>query len=121
MSDTPKTYSDAERAAFLSGWLKSVKPANPPKPSAVERIGEWRHELVAAVRQGYTWRQLAREVAAKPEIGLTVSGTYLKKCVHDAFVAAKETPPPELRGKRHRKAKKLAAKPVSSVGKAAGA
>ncbi len=121
MSDTPKLLSDAERAAFLSSYLKSVKPANPPKTSAVDRISQWRHDLVGAARQGYTWRQLAREVASKPEIGLDISGDYLKKCVRDAFAAAKESFPPELRISRHHRSKKVPSKPAAPVAKAAGA
>jgi hypothetical protein len=114
MSDDPKTPTRDQRKAAITSWLSSIPPAHPTKPTLVDRVAPWRLELAEAVAAGYSWTQLAKHVANRPEIGVNVTGDYLKQCVHQAFIQAKETPPAATRTARRAK-KKSAAKPVAAA------
>jgi hypothetical protein len=120
MSDTPiATFTDSDRDDLFAGWLKPLRPARPPRVTLVARIAPWRHHFTKAIEAGFTWDQLAREVATKPEIGVTVSGSHLKKCVSEAYLLAGESL--DGRGQRHRRHRRKERNGAVTTGKAAGA
>jgi hypothetical protein len=112
MSDTPvKELTDTERAALFTTWLKPLAPDKPPRESIVAKIAPWRHQFIEARQQGFSWAQLAKEVASKSEIGLKISPGHLKNCVAAAYEMAGEKMAngKEKTRKRHRNKKPAAA------------
>jgi hypothetical protein len=104
MSETPTTtLTDTDRSRLFDTWLKPVKPAKVRAETIAEKLAPWRHQFVDAIAAGYTWKQLAIEIATKPEIGLTLSATHLKNSIYAAFAAAGETVPGQSKAKRRHK------------------
>jgi hypothetical protein len=97
MSDTSNELSAEQRKAAFATWLKPLQPANPTRNTMLTRVAPWRHEFAEAIAAGYTWPQLAKEIAPKPEIGVKTSGDHLRKSVLKAFKDAKEPLPPGIR------------------------
>jgi hypothetical protein len=101
MSDTSTaTLTDADRDRVFGAWLKPIKPAKSHKETVPEKLTPWRHQFVGAIAAGYTWEQLATEVATKPEIGMKISAKHLKNSIYAAFKAAGETMPGQTKAKR---------------------
>lgn len=109
MSDTQDPMSIEERRAVFAAWLKPM----PTRITIMDRIAPWRHQFAKANAAGYTWDQLAKEIATKPEIGVQITGNHLKKCVHLAFRAANERSPNAAKRKRRPRAKpSVVAEPI---------
>lgn len=106
MAETPEIITDEQRKATFATWISTHKPEKPPRQTLITRVAPWRHEFIAAIAQGYSWDQLAKEIAPKPEIGINVTGAHLKRCVYRAFAAAKELVP----GGRKERARKRRSK-----------
>lgn len=116
VNETPTALTDTDRSHLFDTWLKPIKPAKTRHETLVAKLAPWRHQFADAVVAGYTWRQLADEVATKPEIGIKMSAEHLRKCICAAFQAAGETMPGQTKAKgrsRRRRAKPSTATPTS--------
>jgi hypothetical protein len=108
MSETPAgPLTDTDRNRLFDTWLKPIQPAKPRLETVVEKLAPWRRQFADAVAAGYTWRQLAEEVAAKPEIGIKISAEHLRKSIFTAFQAAGETTPGQIKAKRRNRRQRV--------------
>jgi hypothetical protein len=114
MPDTPPNLTREQRKAAVANWLGPIPPAKPQRVTLIQKLSPWRLEFVEAIQAGYSWQQLAEHVAKQPEIGVNVSGGFLKECIRNAFIAAKEPVPAEARAKKTPKKKPTATEATSA-------
>lgn len=115
-----ETLADSDRSALFISWLRSVTPARSPKETIVTKVAPWRRHFTDAIAAGYSWRQLAKQVAPKPEIGIKTSAAHLKKCVRKAFIDAGESMPEEPKKKIRRRARKQSDRVVKNAATTTG-
>ena len=119
MPDTSTNLTREQRKAAVANWLNPIQPAKRQRVTLVDKLSPWRLEFVEAIQAGYSWEQLAKNVAKQPEIGVTITGSYLKQCIREAYVAAKEATPAEARINRSPKKKSATPKSAAPAAKPA--